>query len=115
MPAVLGSCCHAAVRLELQMWLSVRVSTSSRGEMTRVLQLRSACVWPADVDMTSTSMAVGFVIVVSTPMMAWKSLSVLLSHVSRVSRWIGESFPCSMCSCIVLGGMSFVVPRLGRG
>ena len=87
MPAVLGSCCHAAVRLELQTWLSARVSTSSnRGEMTSVLQLSPACVWPAAADMTSTSIAVGFDMVVSTPTMAWKSLSALPSHVSKVSR-----------------------------
>ena len=71
MPAVIGSCCHAVVKFVLQTWLSVRVSTSSnRGEMTRVLQLSSACVKPADADMTSTSIAVGLDMVVSTPMMA---------------------------------------------
>ena len=70
-PAVVGSDRHAVVKLVLQAWLSDRVSTSNnRGEMTRVLQLRSACVKPADADMTSTSIAVGLDMVVSTPMMA---------------------------------------------
>ena len=71
MPAMVGSCRHAVVKLLLQAWLSDRVSTSSsRGEMTRVLQLSSACVKPADADMTSTSIAVGLDMEVSTPTMA---------------------------------------------
>ena len=112
----MGSCSHAVVKLLLQTMLSDRVSTSSsRGEMTMVLQLSSACVKPADAVMTSTSIAVGLDMVVSTPMMAWKSLRALLSHDSKDSRWIGGSFPCSRCSCMVLRGMSFVDPRLGRG
>ena len=116
MPAVIGSCCHAAVKLLLQAWLSDRVSTrSSRGEMIRVLQLNSACVKPADADITSTSIAVGLDMVVSTPMIAWKSWSALPSQVSMASRWIGDNFPCSMCRCMVLRGISFVVPKLGRG
>ena len=44
-PEVLGLCSQAAVRLELQVGASVRVSTSSsssRGEMTSVLQVSVA-------------------------------------------------------------------------
>ena len=45
MPDVFGLYSHAAVRLELQVGASVRVATSSsRGEMTSVLQLTVACV-----------------------------------------------------------------------
>ena len=73
-PDVFGLCSQAAVRFELQVGASVRVSTSSsRGEMTSVLQLRVACVNPAAGDVTSTSMAVGLAMEVCTPTMAWKS------------------------------------------
>ena len=73
-PEVVGLCSQAAVRLALQDCASVRVSTSSsRGEMTSVLQHIAACVNPAAGDMTSTSMAVGLAIVLCTPTMAWKS------------------------------------------
>ena len=73
-PEVVGSCSQAAVRFELQVDASVRVSTSSsRGEMTIVLQHRAACVNPAVGDITSTSMAVGLAMVPCTPTIAWKS------------------------------------------
>ena len=72
MPDVFGFCCQAVVRLELQVDASERVSTKrSLGEMTSVLQLRAACVWPAVGDMTSTSIAVGLAMVLVVPMMAW--------------------------------------------
>ena len=71
-PDVFGLCSQPAVRLALQVGASVRVSTSSsRGEMTSVLQLRAACVNPAAGDMTSKSMAVGLDMVLVVPMMAW--------------------------------------------
>ena len=72
MPDVFGFCCHDVVRLELQVDASERVSTSrSLGEMTSVLQLRAACVWPAVGDMTSASIAVGLAMVLVVPMIAW--------------------------------------------
>ena len=71
-PDVLGLCCQDAVRFVLQVVASVRVSTrSKRGEMTSVLQHKEAWVCPAAEDMTSTSMAVGLAMVLSTPTMAW--------------------------------------------
>ena len=73
-PDVFGLCSHALVRCELQVGASVRVSTSSsRGEIISVLQLRLACVNPAAGLITSRSMAVGLAMELCTPMMAWKS------------------------------------------
>ena len=44
-PEVFGLCAQAAVRSELQVGASVRVSTSStQGEMTSVLQLSVVCI-----------------------------------------------------------------------
>ena len=64
MPAVIGFLYHASVRLEFHVGASERVSTSrSLGDMTSVLQLRDACVYPAAGDMTSMSIAVGLVMV----------------------------------------------------
>ena len=116
MPAVEVSLFHAAVRLVLHVVLSDLVSTNNnRGEMTRELQLSSAWVKPAAADITSISIAVGLDIVLRTPMIAWKSFSALPSQLRRASKWIGDSFPCSMCTCMVVRGISFVDPRLGRG
>ena len=113
-PDVFGLRSQAAVRLELQVVASVRVSTSSsRGEMTSVLQLRAACVKPAAGDMMSRSMAVGLAMVLCTPTMAWKSCSVLLSHCSSVSICMVVIFPISKCRCSAVRGKSFVDPRLG--
>ena len=63
--------------------------------MTIVLQLKSAWVCPAEADMQSRSIAVGLDMVLNTPTMAWKCLSVLLSHPSRPSMWIGVILPGS--------------------
>ena len=64
MPAVVGFLYHASVRLEFHVGASERVSISgSLGDMTSVLQLRDACVYPAAGDMTSMSIAVGLVMV----------------------------------------------------
>ena len=67
-PAVAGSCCHAAVRLEHHVMLSDLVSISMRrGEMSNELQLRHPCTWPAAADMQSSSRAVGLDMVFITP------------------------------------------------
>ena len=101
---------------ELHVGASVRVSTSSsRGEMTSVLQLKAACVNPAAGDMTSKSMAVGLDIVLCTPTIAWKACSDVLSHLRSDSICIGVIFPASKCSCSADRGDSLVDPRLGLG
>ena len=115
-PEVVGLCSHDDVRLVLQVIASVRVSTrSKRGEITSVLQHREPWVCPAAGDMTSTSMAVGLAMVLCTPTMAWKSCSVMLSHLSSVSMCIGVIFPGSKCNCSDVRGASFVEPKLGLG
>ena len=83
--------------------------------MTSVLQLRVACVNPATGDMTSTSTAVGLAMVLCMPTMAWKSCSLLLSHLSSDSICIVVIFLVSKCSCSAVRGESFVDPRLGLG
>ena len=86
MAADVGCRFHACVRCVVQVGASVRVSTkSSLGEMTRVLQHKSAWVCPAVADMQSNSIAVGLDMVLTTPTMAWTSLRALLSHLSRDS------------------------------
>ena len=85
-PAVFGFLYHASVRLEFHVGASERVSTNrSLGDMTSVLQLRDACVYPAAGDMTSMSIEVGLVMVFCTPTIAWKSVSLLLSHLRSAS------------------------------
>ena len=102
------------MRVELQVGASVRVSTSSsRGEMISVLQLRAACVNPAAGDMTSRSMAVGLAMEVCTPTMAWKSWSVVLSHCRSTSMCIVVIFPASKCRYSDVRGDSLVDPKLG--
>ena len=72
MPEVVGLSCQAVVRLELHVDASYRVSTSSSlGDKTSVLQLRDPWVCPAVGDITSTSMAVGLVMVLCRPTIAW--------------------------------------------
>ena len=113
-PDVFGLYSQAAVRFELQVGASVRVSTSSsRGEMTSVLQLKSLCVNPAAGDMTSRSMAVGLAMELCTPTMAWKSCSVVVIHWSSVSMCIVVIFPASKCRCSDVRGDSLVDPKLG--
>ena len=85
-PADVGCRFQASVRCLVQVVASVRVSTkSSFGEMTSLLQHKSAWVCPADADMQSSSIAVGLDMVFSTPTMACTSLSALLSQPSRAS------------------------------
>ena len=115
MPAVMGSCCHAAVRCVFHVRHSVRDSISkSRGEMTNELQLRFPCILPAAVDIQSRSMAVGLAIVVIAPTIGSKSRRAFRSHFSSDSMWMGVSLPDSMWMWMQERGASLVLPRLGR-